>query len=76
MSLYKPGTCLTDDARPAAGSHGVDLYTRYPIVARRAWPTPLSRVRRASKGILHTRGRHSRPRHVRASDLNCYLLIA
>ena len=32
------------------------LYTRYPIVARRAWPTvqPLGRVRRASKGILHT----------------------
>ena len=28
------------------------LYTRYPIVARRAWP--LGRVRRASKGILHT----------------------
>ena len=28
------------------------LYTRYPIVARRAWPT--GRVRRASKGILHT----------------------
>ena len=27
------------------------LYTRYPIVAR-AWP--LGRVRRASKGILHT----------------------
>ena len=35
------------------------LYTRYPIVARRPWPTgcidqPLGRVRRASKGILHT----------------------
>ena len=28
------------------------LYTRYPIVARRA--QPLGRVRRASKGILHT----------------------
>ena len=28
------------------------LYTRYPIVARRAWS--LGRVRRASKGILHT----------------------
>ena len=28
------------------------LYTRYPIVARRAWP--IGRVRRASKGILHT----------------------
>ena len=28
------------------------LYTRDPIVARRAWPT--GRVRRASKGILHT----------------------
>ena len=39
--------------------YGSDLYTRYPIVARRAWPTgcivqPLGRVRRASKGILHT----------------------
>ena len=34
------------------------LYTRYPIVARRAWPVqPLGRVRRASKGILHTSGR-------------------
>ena len=52
------------------------LYTRYPIVARRAWPSgciqdalssrsalgrpaafvqPLGRVRRASKGILHTK---------------------
>ena len=32
------------------------LYTRYPIVARRAWPTGcIGRVRRASKGILHTR---------------------
>ena len=30
----------------------IALYTRYPIVARRAWP--LGRVRRASKGILHT----------------------
>ena len=34
------------------------LYTRYPIVARRAWPAgfvqPLGRVHRASKGILHT----------------------
>ena len=31
------------------------LYTRYPIVARRAWPTGcIGRVRRASKGILHT----------------------
>ena len=33
------------------------LYTRYPIVARRAWPAGfvehLGRVRRASKGILH-----------------------
>ena len=46
-------------ARPSA--HDVDdivckisllLYTRYPIVARRAWPA--GRVRRASKGILHT----------------------
>ena len=34
----------------------LQLYTRYPIVARRAWPAglPLGRVRRASKGILHT----------------------
>ena len=32
---------------------GFGLYTRYPIVARRAWPT--GRVRRVSKGILHTR---------------------
>ena len=32
------------------------VYTRYSIVARRAWPAvqPLGRVRRASKGILHT----------------------
>ena len=29
------------------------IQARYPIVARRAWPT--GRVRRASKGILHTR---------------------
>ena len=40
------------------------LYTRYPIVARRAWPTdfvqPLGRMRRASKGILHTRKRHAK----------------
>ena len=36
--IQPPGTCL---------------YTRYPIVARRAWPA--GRVRRASKGILHTR---------------------
>ena len=29
------------------------LYTRYPIVARRAWPAGcIGRVRRASKGIL------------------------
>ena len=35
---------------------GKELYTRYPIVARRAWPTGcIGRVRRASKGILHTR---------------------
>ena len=34
------------------------LYTRYPIVARRAWPTGcMGRVRRASKGILHTKFR-------------------
>ena len=33
----------------------IKLYTRYPIVARRAWPTGcIGRVRRASKGILHT----------------------
>ena len=32
--------------------HPIHLYTRYPIVARRTWP--LGRVRRASKGILHT----------------------
>ena len=33
----------------------IALYTRYPIVARRAWPTGcIGRVRRASKGILHT----------------------
>ena len=32
------------------------LYTRYPIVARRAWPTGcIGRVCRANKGILHTR---------------------
>ena len=30
-----------------------DLYTRYPIVARRT-VQPLGQVRRASKGILHT----------------------
>ena len=30
------------------------LYTRYPIVAR-AKVQPLGRVRRASKGILHTK---------------------
>ena len=36
------------------------LYTRYPIVARRAWPTGcIGRVRRASKGILHTRAKVS-----------------
>ena len=36
-----------------------DLYTRYPIVARRAWPTGcIGRVRRASKGILHTNARY------------------
>ena len=35
----------------------VALYTRYPIVARRAWPAGcIGRVRRASKGILHTSG--------------------
>ena len=32
-----------------AYEQGIWLYTRYPIVARRAWPTG------ASKGILHTR---------------------
>ena len=43
------------------------LYTIYPIVVRRAWPTgciafvqPLGRVRRASKGILHTTYRRAR----------------
>ena len=39
-------------------SHNLELplYTIYPIVARRAWPTGcIGRVRRASKGILHTR---------------------
>ena len=39
--------------------NGVELYTRYPIVARAlglAAVQPLGRVRRASKGILHTRG--------------------
>ena len=36
-------------------THVPILYTRYPIVARRAWPTGcIGRVRRASKGILHT----------------------
>ena len=30
------------------------LYTRYPIVARALRRAPLGRVRRASKGILHT----------------------
>ena len=37
---------------PHSSAHIAFLYTRYPIVARRAWP--LGRVRRASKGILHT----------------------
>ena len=32
------------------------LYTRYPIVARALGLAALGRVRRASKGILHTRG--------------------
>ena len=35
-----------------------NLYTRYPIVSSRAWPTAavqrLGRMRHASKGILHT----------------------
>ena len=39
--------------RKNGAKQGKNLYTRYPIVARRAWP--LGRVRRASKGILHTR---------------------
>ena len=30
------------------------LYTRYPIVARALGLAALGRVRRASKGILHT----------------------
>ena len=34
------------------GIYGTSLYTRYPIVAR---ALGLGRVRRASKGILHTR---------------------
>ena len=42
----------------------IPLYTRYPIVARRAWPVgcaqPLGRVRRASKGILHTKDTFAR----------------
>ena len=36
-------------------ARALDLYTGYPIVARRAWPTGcIGRVRRASKGIFHT----------------------
>ena len=39
----------------------LSLYTRYPIVARRAWPAGcIGRVRRASKGILHTNSVHCR----------------
>ena len=34
-----------------------NLYTRYPIVARRAWHA--GRVRRASKGILHTSSQYN-----------------
>ena len=45
-SLYMHVWCTADS------NHVTVLYTRYPIVARRAWP--LGRVRRASKGILHT----------------------
>ena len=58
--------CIQDtlSSRAALGlpsaSREQRLYTRYPIVARRAWPTqPLGRVRRASKGILHTRAKVS-----------------
>ena len=34
-----------------------NLYTKYPIFARRAWPA--GRVRRASKGILHTSSQYN-----------------
>ena len=46
MSIIKPISVYWDIAR------ALGLYTRYPIVARRAWP--IGRVRRASTGILHT----------------------
>ena len=38
-----------------------ELYTRYPIVARRAWP--LGRVRRASKGIFCMQDTFARATH-------------
>ena len=53
-------SCIQSAFRPSSRAkvYILHLYTRYPIVARRAWPAgciqPLGRVRRASKGILHT----------------------
>ena len=58
--------------RARAWPLGRVLYTRYPIVARRAWPVqPLSRVRRASKGILHTRPSASREQRYLAYKAEC-----
>ena len=62
---------------------GVVLYIRYPIVARALGLAALGRVRRASKGILHTRGSHKvckqlsrqEPKAFRLSDNNYAITV-
>ena len=47
---------IRDRLQRTSGKWGGCIYARYPIVAR-AWPSGcIGRVRRASKGILHTNG--------------------
>ena len=64
-SLVRPPRKSLDWMMAATRAHWLKFYTRYPIVARRAWPTGcIGRVRRASKGILHTMVEESRARRL------------
>ena len=64
--MYTTSFCLTLPD-PVYFVIRISLYTIYPIVARRAWPTgfvqPSGRLRRASEGILHTRKKCARVGH-------------
>ena len=61
--MYTTSFCLTLPD-PVYFVIRISLYTIYPIVARRAWPTgfvqPSGRLRRASEGISCIQGRSAR----------------